>query len=155
MKGVPLRPPKLRFPMAELVSPPWFWIWAEATFFKSCSPRLVINLLPPVNSWLGKPGWESAQGGQVTQRPPGRGWDGALALPQSSTHHPQTESLRGPMGWPGPPCASTHGALPGLSQARPALRRRQVDFVPPGRRRRCLRCQQRPRPSPERAMAGR
>lgn len=86
MKGVPLRPPKLRFPMAELVSPPWFWIWAEATFFKSCSPRLVINLLPPVNSWLGKPGWESAQGGQVTQQPPGRGWDGALGF--TAEQHP-------------------------------------------------------------------
>lgn len=82
----------------------------------------------------------------MTQWPPDRGWDVALALPESSTHHPQMESLRGQMG-----VASTHGAIPGLSPAQPALCRRQVDFASPGRRR--VRCWQ--RLSPERTMAGR
>lgn len=38
----------------------------------------------------------------MTQWPPDRGWDVALALPQSGTHHPQTEWLRGQMGVAGP-----------------------------------------------------
>lgn len=74
MEEVPLRPPKLWFLMADLISPPWLRIWAESTFFKSCHPQLVINHLPRINSWLGKPGWESVQGGQVTQWPPAPGW---------------------------------------------------------------------------------